>query len=232
MLLRSAAGLVLLACLHSAGAEPVLRLVSPTPLDNPMTQHLREILDTAAGRAGIGISLTYNPPARALMAFKSGQFDGDIARARNFNDEMPEAVRVEPALTYGEFLAVTTSETLHPRSWRDLKPYRIAYMRGAKAVESNTREVAAREVVGSYEACVGMAKLGRVDACVGLASVLSLVPELRDPSLRIVRFEREASYLWLAPQHRELAQRLGKVLQKMESQGLLRVPATLSAGGH
>jgi ABC-type amino acid transport substrate-binding protein len=212
--------------LASASAAPLaqqatIRLVSPQRLDTPLGLKTSEVIGIAFQRVGVPHTLVYNPAERAIAGFKAGMFDGDVGRARDFDSVVPGAIRVEPPLMYGEFLAVANAGDPLPKSWADFSRFRFGYLRGARAIESNTRAATMGYPVDSYDACLGMLQLHRLDVCVGLNKILGEAAAAKAAKGEVVtsKFARLGSYIWLGPQHRALAGKLGAVLADMEKQG-------------
>jgi ABC-type amino acid transport substrate-binding protein len=203
---------------------PELKLVVLQPLDRPNIVAEKAILDQAFARAGMRYALTYNPPERAMIAFKEGHFDGDINREGSFNQSYAEAIRVEPHIQGGFFFAIGASSSTVPKAWADLTPHRIAYVRGYRAIELRTAAVAAREVTYSEEACLKMAETRRVDWCI-LGSDRSTEWPLQAAyadRLTGYMFDSVKVYIWLGPQHKEAATKLSKALREMERSGALQ----------
>jgi hypothetical protein len=217
--------MALTTCCTMTVAQEVqpIRLVSPSPIDTPIGHKLSAAVDAAFRRIGTPYTMVYNPAERAVLGFKSGIFDGDVSRARTFGETMPDAIRVDPPLLVGEFVAVANAGGTLPKSWADLTPMRFAYLRGSKAIEANTHDAVSAHPVDSHAACLGMVKLQRVDVCVGLAVDVysNAVYKAEAQQLKAARFAREGSYIWLGPQHRELALKLGAALAEMEKSGEL-----------
>lgn len=223
---RGAWCLIAALCSQSALAqEPAtIRLVSPGRLDTPIGQKLTSVIATAFGRLHTPYTLVYNPAERAVSGFKAGNFDGDVSRAKSFNETYPEAIRVDPPLVVGEFIAVGNYDSAMPKSWADLNQVRFGYLRGSRAIEANTRDAKNAKVVDSHVACLGMLKLRRLDLCVGLQSDTALNSHSKSDveEFRVVKFAREGSYIWLGPAHQELAKRLSRTLSEMEKSGELK----------
>ncbi len=205
--------------------EPLtIRLVSPGRLDTPIGKKLTTVIATAFGRMHTPYTLVYNPAERAVSEFKAGNFDGDVSRAKSFNETYPEAIRIDPPLVVGEFIAVGNHDSVMPKSWADLNQARFGYLRGSRAIEANTRDAKNARVVDSHVACLGMLRLRRLDLCVGLQSDTALNPQTKTNTdeFRVVKFAREGSYIWLGPSHQELAKRLSATLSEMEKSGELK----------
>lgn len=200
-----------------------LRLVSVLALDRPVMVQEKILLDTLLGRAGWSYSLQSVPAERAVVDFRNGTYDGDVNRIATFNQSYPDAVRVDPHVQSAFFYAVGAPQPATPTGWSDLSAYRIAYVRGFKGIEIRTAAVAHREVTSGEESCVRMAHARRVDWCVlpvDRKGDWPLRKELGE-QLTGVLLDAVKVHIWLAPQHKELAQTLSRHLRDMERSGEL-----------
>lgn len=213
------AGLMLLcACSARADDIPPLRLVTIVNPDLPAYKIFTDFADAAFKKLKIPYTLTYNPGERAAMAFKTGQFDGDIARARSFVKTYPEALRIDPPLFTADYIGISKSDAISPAAWHELSQYRIAYRRGFKSIDAYTANVAQKTLVDSNESCVRMVRDDVVDVCVGvLAGFKNLMP--LDKQFRIGNLGQSKIHVWLAPQHKGLAEALGQVITDMQKRG-------------
>ena len=82
-------GLMLMCSLLCSGAarrrssaDTLVTLVNP---DLPSYKQFSDLTDIAFKKLKIPYTLTYNPAERAATSFKSGQFDGDVARTASFD---------------------------------------------------------------------------------------------------------------------------------------------------
>ena len=212
-------GLMLL-CSGAAWADKVqpIRLVTLVSPDLPSYRQFSELVDIAFKKLKTPYTLTYNPAERAATSFKSGRFDGDVARAASFNKTYPEAIRVDPPLITADYIAVSKSDAIAPGSWDELAKYRIAYRRGFKSIETYTANVPQRVLTDSNESCVRMVKEDVVDVCVGVAAGFKNIIPL-DKQFKVTHVGQSNVYIWLGPQHKELAEKLAGVLADMQKRG-------------
>jgi hypothetical protein len=223
-LARQAGWLPLLFAPLACAAIDTLRLVNLSPLDTPNMLAMRRTLDAAFAHAGLGYTIQYLPPERALAAFMAGEFDGDPNRGPQFQLFYPGAIRVEPHLRTSWYYAVSASADVRPKSWADLGRYHIAYMRGLHGIDLMTRHVARRETPYSNEACIKMALLRRVDLCIVSSETADHWPqqEKYGGQLRATAFAHLDIYLWLAPGRRAAADKLTRAMRGMASSGELQ----------
>jgi hypothetical protein len=199
-------------------AEPIhlVTVVNPElPVSQPQTALLTEVF----ARAQTPFTLEYRPSRRAEVEFKQGLFDGDAARHLAFAQAYPEAIRVEPPIITISYYAISNS--LKITQWTDLLPYRVAYIRGSKMIES-ILATAKLEPVSQYAACVAMVKVGRVDACViNTGGFKPQELEAQMKTMSVQRFGNMDVYMWLAPKHQQLATKLSLAISSMRKDGSL-----------
>ncbi|WP_434631785.1 substrate-binding periplasmic protein [Chromobacterium sp. CV08] len=228
-IVRGRPGLALaggLLCLALADAAPVqtLRLVNLSPLDTPNMLAMRRTLDAVFAEAGLGYTIQYLPPERALAAFMAGEFDGDPNRGPLFRQFFPDAIRVEPHLRTSWYFAVSGSPGVRPRSWADLQRYHIAFLRGLHGIDLMTRHVPRREMPSSQDACIRMALIRRVDLCIVSSPSADHWPgqETYGADAHAVVFEHLNIYLWMGPKQRAVADKLGRTMRAMADRGELQ----------
>ncbi|MDC8786453.1 substrate-binding periplasmic protein [Roseateles koreensis] len=201
----------------------VLRVVSNATGDRLRSIGVQAVIETLARHQGMTARLTVEPGERAVLSFKAGRYDADALRVARFSEVYPEAVRVDPHLSTIWYFAVTRSEDVVPTSWHDLAQYRIAYVRGIKAIDLETTHVQHRETPSTREACLAMVALGRVDVCI-LNAPHGYAPPAEVSGTRLYAhpFEHLNLYLWLAPGLRDLAARFSSDLKDMARSGELQ----------
>jgi len=216
-----AASMLWCACAAWAGdlqSAPPVRLVTAVRPELPAYKQFSDAMDMAFKALKRPYTLTFNPAERAVTAFKSGLFDGDLPRGPTYDKTYPEAIRVDPALVSALYVGVVRAGGITVASWDDLAKYRIAYRRGFKSIESLTAHVPNKTYADSYESCVRMVRDEHVDVCIAVsAGIKPLLP--LDKQFAVHHIGHEKLHLWLGPQHKELAQTLGRVLTEMQKRG-------------
>jgi ABC-type amino acid transport substrate-binding protein len=219
-----AAVAILLALLGAAPAcaaePPPWRVVVAGP-DRPEGLTLAlPALELVLRRAGLTYAIGREPIERAQVSFKAGLYDIDGARAADFDRLVPGAIRVDPPLLTIPVKAFGIEPLPGAGGWAALERYRVARVRGQRAVESRLPQ--ADEVVSSVEACARMASAGRVDYCV-LAVIGELsVTDLRAP-LQATLVAVAPLHLWVrpGPGREALARRLADSLRAVSASGEL-----------
>ncbi|AUH53101.1 hypothetical protein CXB49_21050 [Chromobacterium sp. ATCC 53434] len=221
--LALAGGLLWLALADAVSAQ-TLRLVNLSPLDAPNMLAMRHTLDAVFAEAGLGYTIQYLPPERALAAFMAGEFDGDPNRGPQFRQFFPDAIRVEPHLRTSWYYAISASADVRPRSWADLGRYHIAFLRGLHGIDLMTRHVPRREMPSSQDACIRMALIRRVDLCVVSSPTADHWPlqETYGAEAHAAVFEHLNIYLWMAPNQRAVADKLSRTMKAMAARGELQ----------
>ncbi|MCV2367695.1 transporter substrate-binding domain-containing protein [Roseateles oligotrophus] len=191
--------------------------------DSQDTRRRYTIIETALNRLGYAPSFTNEPGERALLSLKNGMYDGDARRVEGFTQVYPEGLRIEPHLSTVRYIAVSHSAEIRPAGWAELEHFRIAYVHGVKAIDLATAHAARRELPKTHDACLGMVARRRVDVCILNAPQDYQPPaELSGTDLYATTIAQMKLYMWLAPSHRVLAERLRQVLREMDRNGELQ----------
>lgn len=212
--------LAYLLAMTSVSASEPLKMVSTLDPNNPVNTQFNLFINTVFQRSNISYSLTYLPTKRAANEFISGKFAGDVARTDFMAHVYPEAIRVLPAYISNPYFAI--SHNLNINQWESMQGLRIAYLRGNLIVEARLGDKAALNPVDQVDSCIKMVKAKRVDVCI-LHAGTRPGTQFTDakPALRMDQFDTVNIYIWLAPQYRTQAARLGKTIREMQKDGSL-----------
>ncbi|MES2297520.1 MAG: hypothetical protein V4582_10780 [Pseudomonadota bacterium] len=212
--------LLLLSTAAPARVEPAkpIRLVTVVLASAPVYAKMGALLDAIFARLKMSYVLESQPGERAVASFKNGEFDGDVGRSAVFSQTFPEAIRVDPSLGAYSFIAISANAAIAPKSWEEAAKYRVAFRRGYKEIEARMEKAPYQSRVNAEDACVGMVKHGRADICLANALQFENSPLLTDPDLHVSVVATAETFIFLGPQHQDLALRMGKVLAAMRKE--------------
>lgn len=216
-------GMALLVSCVPGQAQSVIRLAR---IANIPDQYVGgEILRTVYARLNIQLEFEDVPGKRALALSSAGELDGEIQRIGNLAQDYPTLVRISPPINYIEPSVFTTTLHFDIKGWDSIKPYSIGIVRGVGSSEAGTHGMSHVTAAVSLENMLEMLDAGRFDVVVtdlfsGLVAVKKLNLQSRIYPLS-PPLERIYIYHYLNEKHRDLAGKVGKVIQEMEASGEL-----------
>ena len=193
------------------------------PLHKPdQSGFIDSILHQAFSRIGHEITINYLPAERSLQNANAGIDDGDSDRIAGLERIYPNLMAVPESIMDWEFVAFSKQSNIQLSSWRDIKPYSIAYITGWKIFERNTEDIRVvtpvddvhqlfsliindRSDIALYEKWQGLSHLHkqkRNDVFV-LSSPLAIKPK----------------FLYLHKKHHKLIPQLAEALKIMKNDG-------------
>lgn len=191
-----------------------------------------EILRVVYGRLNIKVEFEDLPGKRALALSSAGELDGEIQRIAGLSRDYPTLVRVSPPINYIEPSVFTTRLHFDVKGWNSIRDYSIGIVRGVGSSEAGTKGMSRVTAATSLESLIRMLDAGRFDVMVtdlfsGLIAVKKLNLQSRIYPLS-PPIEKIYIYHYLHERHRDLAMKVGKVIQEMEASGeLARLRDTL-----
>jgi hypothetical protein len=217
-------------------AQAPIKLVTTLPLNLRIGQQVEALTKAAFAKLDVPYTLEYNPAERASKMFENGHFDGDVARVELFAATYPEAIRILPGHQTDYYVMISLAQSksvADVKSFDQLTDYRVAYRRGVKGIENRTSHVRERTSIDSWESCLAMVISRRVDVCLGILLGYGkagpdktgtplgqlLLQDSYRQQLVVTQLGESKNYIWLAPQHKNLAARLSAVLKEMEKSG-------------
>ncbi|WP_157314310.1 transporter substrate-binding domain-containing protein [Chitinibacter sp. GC72] len=213
--------LLILCTTHAVPlASESVRLVTAIGPDNVASPAINHLIDTLFSRIKTPYSLEYRPARRAEFELIKGKFDGDIARTSLFAQSHPDLIRIDPPIITLKLYAF--SHTLQIRQITDLHQRKVAYIRGAKMVETPYGRLATLHPTNSSQACINMAKAQRVDVCLissGLISQQDIAQAQRELNTHII--SQVDTHIWLASNQQQLSKKLSQGLLHMQQDGSL-----------
>jgi polar amino acid transport system substrate-binding protein len=184
-----------------------------------------ELLRAVYARLNITVEFEDVPGKRALALSSAGELDGEIQRIANLSRDYPTLLQISPPINYIEPSVFTTALRFDVHGWDSIKDYSIGIVRGVGSSEAGTRGMSHVTATTSLENMIEMLDAGRFDVMVtdlfsGLVAVKKLKLQSRihplSPSI-----ERIYIYHYLHARHRELAVKVGRVIEEMDASGEL-----------
>ncbi|KRR26444.1 ABC transporter substrate-binding protein [Bradyrhizobium lablabi] len=184
-----------------------------------------EILRAVYARLNISIEFADVPGKRALALSSSGELDGEVHRIANLAQTYPTLVQISPPINYIEPSVFTTTLRFNVRGWDSIRDYRIGIVRGVGSSEAGTRGMSHVTAATSLESMIRMLDAGRFELMVtdlfsGNAAVKKLELQSRIAPLS-PPLQRIYIYHYLHERHRDLARKVGAVIQEMDASGEL-----------
>jgi polar amino acid transport system substrate-binding protein len=103
------------------------------------TPYIAQSVREAYARIGHTIRIVDLPSKRSLAEINKGKYDGELVRIFGIEKNFPNLIMVDtPAYEVTINAIVRNSSTAQISSWRDLKPYQIAYPRGFIQIRNKT----------------------------------------------------------------------------------------------
>ncbi len=198
-----------------ANAEPILHLGHF--IQKPKQPASYFIVKEAYQRLHINIDVIYLPASRSLSATNNGKIDGDIARIIGMEKKYPNLLMINVPITHVVLYACSKNKVFKIKDWKSLKPYRIAYVRGAKIIENNLHGFQT-EAVTTIEQAFLMLEHNRVDILV--TDEREIVKELpKYPNIKVLTSALYSFpvYHYLHKKHAALVPKLEVVLQQMNA---------------
>lgn len=125
------------------------------------------------------VSIQILPGERCLLAADSGNIDGDLHRIDGINNTYTHLRKVNIPIALNFHHAFVKNATISVNGYASLRPFRIGFTRGFKAIERGTANGFSVVKVTDDEAAFRMLDSGRVDVVItDLDEGLSLVKSL------------------------------------------------------
>jgi ABC-type amino acid transport substrate-binding protein len=216
-------GAVLLLSAVQCQAQSVIRLARIAGFPDQYVGG--EILREVYGRLNINVEFEDVPGKRALALSSAGELDGEIQRIGTLSREYPTLVRISPPINYIEPAVFTTTLQFDVQGWDSIRDYSIGIVRGVGSSEEGTRGMVHVTETTSPESMIHMLDAGRFDLMV--TDLFSGQVSLREMNLQsrihplLPPLQRIYIYHYLHERHRDLAAKVGKVIEDMDASGEL-----------
>ena len=206
-----------------AHAQSVIRLARIADIPDQFVGG--ELLRAVYARLNISLEFADVPGKRALALSSSGELDGEVHRIAGLAQTYPTLVQISPAINYIEPSVFTTTLRFDVRGWDSIRDYSIGIVRGVGSSEAGTHGMSRVTAATSLENMIQMLDAGRFELMVtdlfsGRAAVAKLKLQSRIAPLS-PPLQRVYIYHYLHERHRDLAKRVGAVIQEMDASGEL-----------
>ncbi|NOQ62898.1 MAG: transporter substrate-binding domain-containing protein [Methyloprofundus sp.] len=216
--------LILIICLFVTAPLHAQQTLVFSTLDlNFMVKINRLIFTEVYQRLGIDIVIQIHPAERALHLANSGAVDGDLIRAAMVSRIAPNLIRIPTSFFQGKTSAFSKNKNIVLKGWQDLKPYRVAILRGHKIAEIKTRGLNV-EAINTPEELFYFLDRGRADIVIfpyiiapaylkklKLNNIYTLSPPLEEASL----------YHFLHKKHANLVPKVDHIIQQLLKEGFI-----------
>ena len=123
------------------------------------------IMKKAYTDIGIDAKFQFLPGERALKHSNSGLTDGEISRIKRVSKKYPNLLLVPVKINSVDAAVYSKDTTLSIKKWDDLKPYKVAIVKGTKFIEKGSKHLHPF-VVSQFKIAFDMLLAGRVNIIV------------------------------------------------------------------
>ncbi|WCE30806.1 hypothetical protein [Vibrio sp. SCSIO 43137] len=211
-------------------AQQYLKISVQKPPETPAFNYLTSLYKTLSHRIGIEFVFHEYPHKRSSQMLADGLLDGDISRVYEYKQWYPELVRVEEPHYTGYVIAVARFSNVTAWSFDDIvaNKVNICFHRGSLIVENRLHERVDRALthpVSSLKRGLRTLLAGRCEVLIGVSNQLrNLVHDtaFSNASLHIIdNLYSYSGHMYLAPQHKLLAERISNELRLMRKEGII-----------
>lgn len=192
---------------------------------------IKLIYTEAFKRLGLELVYSFYPPKRASMMAKLGQIDGELARIYNYNQNLPNLIRVDEPVSSVKISAFTTDPAIKLNGWESLRgtDYKVEYMRGVKLCAIKLSKVVNKKNLSEIAHwSQGLKKIiaKRTDIYVEVErTVLRELKkdDFKNANMRIAGVMEEVNlYTFLNKKYADLVPQLAEILKKMKEDGTIK----------
>ena len=216
--------LILIVCLLATAPLHAQQTLVFSTLDLSFMVKINRLIFTEVyQRLGIDIEIKIHPAERALHLANSGEVDGDLIRVAMVSKVAPNLLRVPTSFFQGKASAFSKNKDIALSTWQDLKPYRVAILRGHKIAEIKTRGLNV-EIINTPEELFYFLDRERADIVIfpyiiapaylkklKLNNIHALVPPLEEVPL----------YHFLHKKHANLVPKVDHIIQQLLKEGFI-----------
>ncbi|MDH5218278.1 MAG: transporter substrate-binding domain-containing protein [Gammaproteobacteria bacterium] len=172
-------------------------------------------------RLGISVQVLHLPSSRSLQNANQGVDDGVIARVKGIDKKNTNLIMVPEKVIDLDFVAFSNDRNIKIESWKDLKDYNVAYVRGWKIFDKNVSVYKSLVKAKDSTQMFKLLRNGRADVVLHqnipgryLLNTLGYHPYQHVPPLT----SREL-YLYMHKKHASLVPQISSELRKMKDEG-------------
>lgn len=214
---------VLLMLSGAGNTQPIVIATLEEP--NPETRIAEAVMSEAYHRLGYTLELHKKPVERSVRDANDGLADGELYRMAGVESLYPHLHMLSVPVVSVKFVVFSKNNNMAVAGWDSLRRYKVAYVRGIKAIEENLPKGARAIDVRTMRQAYLLLDAGRVDAVIetrqaGIAAINELGitgVEALEPPLVTINL-----YHYLHDKNKHLKEPLEAVLKEMERDGTLR----------
>ncbi|WP_157314379.1 transporter substrate-binding domain-containing protein [Chitinibacter sp. GC72] len=194
-----------------------------------------KILEQVYQRVGIRMKLLVMPGLRASQEADLGLIDSEVIRIGSYLDAHPQMIRIEPAIDTAIVAAIfkpkLKGQINSLADLKNLKKYKIGYVRGIKAVHDLIGNLPNAQSTNTPKALMKMFQADRLDIIVEtVGSSNFYIKKLGLQELEQVELSRQPLYHYLHKKNRTQATLIENELKRLVSSGeLLKIRARAEA---
>ena len=180
-----------------------------------------EVLRVAFKRMDIPVTFRLCPGARALEMSSSGKVDGEVHRVWEIGDDYPTLRRVPTPINFIETVGfVRMDSNFDIEECEDLKPHRVAVVRGIKHTGICSEGVKRLSVSNDGESMMEFLEMGRADIVLdaGFNGLIQLKKSGLETSIKPLpkALGKSLLYVYVHEKHIALIPKLDSEFKKME----------------
>lgn len=123
---------------YSALGAKDIYVISTGPEDDAEVVITKSIITKAYNLLGIDVQIDHHPWSRSLELSSSGETDAELHRVKGISSKYKGLIIVNEPVLKVDFVAFGLKKNKFKiKNWNDLKPFKVAYVRGIKIIESN-----------------------------------------------------------------------------------------------
>jgi polar amino acid transport system substrate-binding protein len=205
-------------------ADPHTLTIAYPPEKNAFHDAAAAIIRKAYQKLGVAIVFEILPGERSLQLSNDGVIDGELVRVAGIAKLYANLIRIPVSHVTAEQMAFGRDATIVINGWQSLARYKLAFHRGYKVAEENTKNMNRYET-RTDQAAFRMVASGRMD--LALANRFTGEKVIRDLKLTNVVMLRppvevDPLFHYLNKKHAELVPQITAVLRRMEADGEIK----------
>jgi polar amino acid transport system substrate-binding protein len=205
-------------------ADPHTLTIAYPPEKNAFHDAAAAIIRKAYQKLGIAIVFKTLPGERSLQLSNDSVIDGELVRVAGIAKLYANLIRIPVSHVTAEQMAFGRDATIVINGWQSLAHYKLAFHRGYKVAEENTKNMNRYET-RTDQAAFRMVASGRMD--LALANRFTGEKVIRDLKLTNVVMLRppvevDPLFHYLNKKHAELVPQITAVLRRMEADGEIK----------
>lgn len=198
-------------------------VISAGPRNDSSVMIVTPIIIETYRRININAEIKNNSWARSISLTNKGIVDAELFRTKMITEKYKNIEIVNEPVLFLELFAFTNKRNISIKTWKDLASYRIAFLRGVKIVEDNTKEYSVVQVDTIEKAFILLDK-NKVDIVVAeyiTGKKVLKSKEYKNISILDTPLERVPVYHFVHNKNRELIPLIEMTLKEMMQDGTL-----------